>query len=177
MVEIVYVPRSSDSQRVLVVYMHGGGWVSGDLDMHDPTCRSLATGADGAPEAFGINVRYVYAAVLAGLVLVPLPRLFDDRRRQRWLLGALLIVLVLTDRLDIVPRAPIVEAGRDLERERHPAAHGADATHQPLAVPAGLTRLRLDGDGPPGLLPPRPLDRYQTPALAYVTRLALATTP
>jgi hypothetical protein len=65
-----------------------------------------AAGADGAPEAFGINVRYVYAAVLAGLVLVPLPRLFDDRRRQWWLLAALLLVLLLTDRPDIVPRDP-----------------------------------------------------------------------
>ena len=65
-----------------------------------------AAGADGAPEAFGINVRYVYAAVLAGLVLVPLPRMFDDRRRQWWLLAGLLLVLLLTDRPDIVPRDP-----------------------------------------------------------------------
>jgi hypothetical protein len=65
-----------------------------------------AAGADGAPEAFGINVRYVYAAVLAGLVLVPLPRTFDDRRRQWWLLAALLAVLLLTDRPDIVARDP-----------------------------------------------------------------------
>jgi hypothetical protein len=65
-----------------------------------------AAGADGAPEAFGINVRYVYGALLAGLVLVPLPRFFDDRRRQRWLLGALLLVLVVTDRADAVFRDP-----------------------------------------------------------------------
>jgi hypothetical protein len=65
-----------------------------------------AAGAEGAPEAFGINVRYVYGALLAGLVLLPLPRLFDDRRRQRWLLGALLVVLVLTDRSDTVVRDP-----------------------------------------------------------------------
>ena len=65
-----------------------------------------AAGADGAPEAFGINVRYVYGALLAGLVLVPLPRFFDDRRRQWWLLGALLLVLVATDRADAVFRDP-----------------------------------------------------------------------
>jgi hypothetical protein len=65
-----------------------------------------AAGADGAPEAFGINVRYVYAALLAGLVLVPLPRLFDARRRQWWLLGALLVVLLLSDRADAVVRDP-----------------------------------------------------------------------
>ena len=39
-----------------------------------------AAGADGAPEAFGINLRYVYGAVLAGLALVPLPRFFDERQ-------------------------------------------------------------------------------------------------
>jgi hypothetical protein len=65
-----------------------------------------AAGADGAPEAFGINVRYVYAALLAGLVLVPLPRLFDAKRRQWWLLGALLVVLLLSDRADAVVRDP-----------------------------------------------------------------------
>ncbi len=65
-----------------------------------------AAGAEGAPEAFGINLRYVYAAVLAGLVLVPLPRFFDRERRQWWLLAALLVVLALTDRADIVARDP-----------------------------------------------------------------------
>jgi hypothetical protein len=65
-----------------------------------------AAGADGAPEAFGINLRYVYGAVLGGLALVPLPRFFDDRRRQRWLLGALLVVLLLSDRADAVLRDP-----------------------------------------------------------------------
>jgi hypothetical protein len=58
------------------------------------------------PEAFGINVRYVYAAVLAGLALVPLPRFFDDRRRQWWLLGGLLALLLLSDRADAVLRDP-----------------------------------------------------------------------
>ncbi len=65
-----------------------------------------AAGADGAPEAFGINLRYVYGAVIAGLALVPLPRLFDDRRRQWGLLGVLLIVLLLSDRADTVVRDP-----------------------------------------------------------------------
>jgi predicted membrane channel-forming protein YqfA (hemolysin III family) len=65
-----------------------------------------AAGADGAPEAFGINLRYVYGAVLGGLVLSPLPRLFDDRRRQRWLLGALLVVLLVSDRADSAAHDP-----------------------------------------------------------------------
>jgi hypothetical protein len=65
-----------------------------------------AAGADGAPEAFGINLRYVYGAALGGLALVPLPRLFDDRRRQWGLLGILLVVLLLSDRADAVVRDP-----------------------------------------------------------------------
>jgi hypothetical protein len=65
-----------------------------------------AAGADGAPAAFGINLRYVYGAVLGGLALVPLPRLFDDRRRQWWLLGALLAVLLVSDRADAALHDP-----------------------------------------------------------------------
>ena len=65
-----------------------------------------AAGAEGAPEAFGINIRYVSGALLAGLALLPLPRFFDDRRRQWALLGVLLVVLVLTDRADAVLRDP-----------------------------------------------------------------------
>jgi hypothetical protein len=65
-----------------------------------------AAGAEGAPVAFGINVRYVYGALLAGLALAPLPRFFDRRRRQWWLLGALLAVLAVSDRGDAVLRDP-----------------------------------------------------------------------
>lgn len=65
-----------------------------------------AAGAEGAPEAFGINVRYVYAALLAGLALVPLPRFLDQGKRRWWLLAALLVVLLLTDRGDGVLRDP-----------------------------------------------------------------------
>jgi hypothetical protein len=65
-----------------------------------------AAGAEGAPEAFRINIRYLYGALLAGLVLVPLPRAFDEGRRRWWLLGALVVVLVLTDRADAIARDP-----------------------------------------------------------------------
>lgn len=65
-----------------------------------------AAGAEGAPEAFGINVRYVYGALLAGLALAPLPRFFDPGRRRWWLLGGLLVVLALSDRGDAVLRDP-----------------------------------------------------------------------
>lgn len=62
-----------------------------------------AAGAEGAPEGFGINIRYAIPALLAGLVLLPLA----FRRRWGWLLlGALLLVLVITDRPDAVLRDP-----------------------------------------------------------------------
>jgi len=41
----VYVPESEGPYPTLVYY-HGGGWVIGDLDSHDETCRVLASGAD-----------------------------------------------------------------------------------------------------------------------------------
>jgi acetyl esterase len=43
----LYVPAAHEPRRGLVVYYHGGGWVVGDLDTHDPACRFLAhaTGA------------------------------------------------------------------------------------------------------------------------------------
>jgi hypothetical protein len=65
-----------------------------------------AAGAEGAPEAFRINIRYLYGALLVGLVLVPLPRTFDEGRRRWWLLGVLVLTLVLTDRADTVARDP-----------------------------------------------------------------------
>jgi len=65
-----------------------------------------AAGAEGAPEAFRINIRYIYGALLAGLVLVPLPRAFDAGRRRWWLLGALVAILLVTDRADAVVRDP-----------------------------------------------------------------------
>jgi hypothetical protein len=63
-----------------------------------------AAGADGEPVGFGINIRYVVPALLAGIVLLPLPRWLDDRRRQWGLLAALVAVLLITDRPDVPAR-------------------------------------------------------------------------
>jgi acetyl esterase len=41
----VYVPDAEGPYPTLV-YFHGGGWVVGDVDTHDSTCRALAAGAD-----------------------------------------------------------------------------------------------------------------------------------
>jgi acetyl esterase len=38
----LYVPRDGAPPRPLGGYYHGGGWVVGDLDTHDATCRHLA---------------------------------------------------------------------------------------------------------------------------------------
>jgi acetyl esterase len=48
-----YIP-AGQGPRPILVYFHGGGWVLGDLDMHDTTCRRLANGA----ECIVVNVGY-----------------------------------------------------------------------------------------------------------------------
>jgi acetyl esterase len=40
----VFTPRGT-APRPALVYFHGGGWVSGDLDTHDAICRTLANAA------------------------------------------------------------------------------------------------------------------------------------
>ena len=80
-----------------------------------------AAGAEGEPEAFSINVRFLVPALLVALALMPLALPTDgtkaspyatesSRRRAKWvewgLLGALLALLVLTDRSDAVLRDP-----------------------------------------------------------------------
>ena len=59
-----------------------------------------AAGAEGEPVGFGINIRYVIPALLAGIVLLPLDRWLDGERRRWWLLGALVLVFLVTDRPD-----------------------------------------------------------------------------
>lgn len=43
----LYRPRS-DEGLGLLVYFHGGGWVIGDLDTHDATCRGLSVSSGHA---------------------------------------------------------------------------------------------------------------------------------
>jgi hypothetical protein len=59
-----------------------------------------AAGAEGEPVGFGINIRYVIPALLAGIVLLPIFRPLDAPKRQWWLLGALVVVFVVTNRPD-----------------------------------------------------------------------------
>jgi acetyl esterase len=41
----LYVPEGSRRPGPLVVWYHGGGWVVGDLDSHDPACRFVSHAA------------------------------------------------------------------------------------------------------------------------------------
>jgi hypothetical protein len=74
-----------------------------------------AAGAEGEPVGFGINIRYVIPALLAGIVLVPLDRWFDppqlhqisnpagrkfDAARSYGLLVVLVLVFLVTNRPD-----------------------------------------------------------------------------
>jgi acetyl esterase len=42
----LYVPTGSDAPDPLLVFVHGGGMIYGDLDSHDAVCRLLAERAD-----------------------------------------------------------------------------------------------------------------------------------
>src|SRR3954471_12068682 len=59
-----------------------------------------AAGAEGEPVGFGINIRYVIPALLAGIVLVPLDRWVDHPVRSYGLMGALVLVFLFTNRPD-----------------------------------------------------------------------------
>jgi hypothetical protein len=59
-----------------------------------------AAGAEGEPVGFAINIRYVIPALLAALVLVPLPRFLDPPKRQWALIIVLAVTYLVTDRPD-----------------------------------------------------------------------------
>ena len=39
----VYTPTSGEAPRPVVVFFHGGGWVIGNIETHDATCRDLTS--------------------------------------------------------------------------------------------------------------------------------------
>jgi acetyl esterase len=65
-----YRPKGAGKDEVLpaLVYLHGGGWVIGDLDTHDAVCRTLANGARCA--VFSVEYRKAPEA--------PFPAAVDD---------------------------------------------------------------------------------------------------
>jgi triacylglycerol lipase len=51
-----YVPAGTGSAgRPVVLYIHGGGWVTGSIELHDSTCRVLA--AEGDLVVFNVGYR------------------------------------------------------------------------------------------------------------------------
>jgi acetyl esterase len=44
----LYVPEGAGETPPLVLFYHGGGWVIGDLESHDGTCRALARASGAA---------------------------------------------------------------------------------------------------------------------------------
>tara|TARA_A100000164_G_scaffold48631_1_gene37246 strand:+ start:1083 stop:2024 length:942 start_codon:yes stop_codon:yes gene_type:complete len=42
----IYRPRGNDIQLPCLIYMHGGGWIIGDLDSHDEVCVDIALDGD-----------------------------------------------------------------------------------------------------------------------------------
>ena len=51
----VRVYRNAKGQLPVLLYFHGGGWVIGDLDSHDHTCRALA--ADSGACVIAVDYR------------------------------------------------------------------------------------------------------------------------
>jgi hypothetical protein len=52
-----------------------------------------ASGPEGQPQGFGINLRYLVPALALGLALLPLDRFFEERRRQYATAGLFVVVL------------------------------------------------------------------------------------
>jgi acetyl esterase len=72
-------PAFADGEPALLVYLHGGGWVLGDLDSHDEPCRMLCRHA-------GIHVLSVAYRLAPEH---PFPAGVDDAvAALRWALGA-----------------------------------------------------------------------------------------
>lgn len=62
----IYRPRSCPPHAPAVVYLHGGGWVLGDLDAQDATCRYLANrcGAVVVAVAYRLAPEHPYPAAV-----------------------------------------------------------------------------------------------------------------
>ncbi len=60
----LYVPEGAGERPPLVLFYHGGGWVIGNLDSHDNTCRALAreSGAAVLSVAYRLAPEHRYPA-------------------------------------------------------------------------------------------------------------------
>ena len=72
----LYVPTDAEPDGPMLLFLHGGGWIYGDLDSHDPTCRFLA-------ERSGVRVLSVGYRVAPEY---PFPAAYEDAiEALRWL--------------------------------------------------------------------------------------------
>jgi hypothetical protein len=95
----------------LVLALGGAGMVAALLRGRSPTVRMLgavaaaatigylftpltASGPEGRPDGFAINLRYLAPALALGIVLLPLDRALDDPRRRLGLFGVLAATLL-----------------------------------------------------------------------------------
>lgn len=51
-----YVPAGAGQNPPLVVFFHGGGWVLGTIETHDPLCRALANASGAAVLSVGYRL-------------------------------------------------------------------------------------------------------------------------
>lgn len=63
----IRVYRSTDQLSPLIVYLHGGGWVTGSIATHDAVCRSLAlaTGCAVVSVDYRLAPEHPYPAAVA----------------------------------------------------------------------------------------------------------------
>ncbi|HYH34162.1 MAG TPA: alpha/beta hydrolase [Nocardioides sp.] len=74
----LYVPSAAPARGALLVFFHGGGWIHGDLETHDPACRFLA-------ETAGVRVLSVDYRLAPEH---PFPAAHDDcLAAYRWVVG------------------------------------------------------------------------------------------
>ena len=52
----LYIPNDAEETPGLTLYLHGGGWVLGTLETHDPTARALARASGSAVLSLGYRL-------------------------------------------------------------------------------------------------------------------------
>ena len=158
--------RQRGGSRATVLYLHGGGWALGDLDVDDPVCRAIATGAGVSVLSLGYRLapEHPYPAALedATTVLGALADGAVEGLRGPLVLaghgagGQLAAVLALRSRSGFVPPVvhqlllcPVLDC--DLDRDSHREfGDGLGLTVDDIAwfwrmyVPDRATRRRPD---------------------------------
>ena len=181
--------RPGPSDRLRLVWAHGGGWVAGTLDTTDPLCRALAvtTGLEVVAVAYRLAPEHPFPAALEDLLAVVdglggplavggdsagagLAAVAAQERR-----GALLAQVLVSPLLDATLGSPSVGAlatGHGLTRralEQYVALYlgGADPT-DPRASP--LRAADLTGT-PPAVIVTGGRDPLRDDGAAYAARL------